>query len=274
MAGLVAILFALASAGPAGATVFQGSTADPPGDGLGPFPSQDVVSAAAVYDDVAGTLTFAIDFAAAPSESQDFLYGGFVWPAGPTDSCDGPRYPQGAVLAGGLAESPYWGVFDAADSVSAAGEGSRTLAGTALTAAGRSDAMAGQRWRCAYVLIEGAGESFYDETAEISLAAPPAPPPPPPPPPAPAPPKRAQLVLPKPAPLTIKRNVWRTLKVKVTNGGTATAGNVRLKLGRAKGVALKPKSGLRKLKAIRAGASKTAAFKVRLRGGSQSWRSG
>ena len=50
----------------------------------------------------------------------------------------------------------------------------------------------------------------------------------------------------------------------MTNGGTATAAKVSLKIGGAKGVAIKPKSGELELKSIAPGKSRTASFEVML----------
>jgi hypothetical protein len=108
-------------------------------------------------------------------------------------------------------------------------------------------------------------------TAPIHLIGPPPPPPPPPAPSNPAPtttpppppkPKANLIVAPKTA--TLHRKAWKKVTVKITNTGDAAARKVTLKLGKAKGVAIKPKSGRLKLKSIAAGKSKVAAFKAKL----------
>jgi hypothetical protein len=64
--------------------------------------------------------------------------------------------------------------------------------------------------------------------------------------------------------VTLHRNKWKKVTVKVTNTGDAAAGKALLKVGKARGVMLKPKSGKLKLKSIGAGKSKVASFKVKL----------
>jgi hypothetical protein len=93
-------------------------------------------------------------------------------------------------------------------------------------------------------------------------APPPAPAPPPPPPPAPTP-KVAKLALAgQPKALTLRPNVWKKVKLSVVNSGNATAAKVKLRIGGATGIGVKPKARELELKAIPAGKSKTVGLQV------------
>jgi hypothetical protein len=167
-----------------------------------------------------------------------------------------------------------------ATSAGGSGVGTESISGSTTTLAAADAALAGQPFDCVepeiYETIEGpSGESELGEfidglAAPIVLAGPPpaapsSPPPsnPAPAPPPPPPPPKANLVAPSKT-VTLHRSAWKKVTVKVTNTGNATAGKVTLKVGKARGVAIKPKSGTLKLKSIAAGKSKVASFKALL----------
>jgi hypothetical protein len=100
----------------AGAAVREGSGTDPSGDG--PTPARDVTAVKASYDDGAGTLTFAVTFAAAP---DDVFLSGFV----------GSRQSDGtcsvAAGVGGDSSGVAWLFGSASGS-----DGTRSVSGTTV----------------------------------------------------------------------------------------------------------------------------------------------
>jgi len=275
--GLVTVLvvlgLSLVLAASAAAEVRSGSATD----GTEPerIPgSIDIVAVSASYD-TGGSLSVAVTTLAPPPLTEEVvLTARFGVLSG--DECVAPiaaivgTYTQPAEVG--------WGM-----SAGGSGVGTESISGatTTLTAAGT--ALAGQPFNCVepaiYETVEGpSGESVLGEfieglTTPITLVGPPpaAPPTSTPPsnpaptPTTPAPPAapKANLVVPSKT-LTLHRNAWKRVKVTVTNTGNATAGKVTLKIGKAKGVAIKPKSGKLKLKSIAAGKSKVASFKAML----------
>jgi hypothetical protein len=255
----------LAFAASAAAEVRTGSAAD----GTEPerIPgSIDIVGVNATYD-TAGSLSVAVTTVAPPPVTEELvLTARFGVLSG--GECVEPlaaivgTYTQPAAVA--------WGATSGGR-----GEGSESVSGTTTTLAVTDATLANQPFNCVEPAIYEVGEEgelvgspHEGLTAPIQLVGPPPPPvpaptPTPPPPPAPAPPKVANLTLASTT-ATLHRNVWKKVKVKVTNIGNAAAGKVTLKVGKAKGAAIKPKSGKLKLKAIAAGKSKVASFKVRL----------
>jgi hypothetical protein len=156
------------------------------------------------------------------------------------------------------------------------GEAQIAVSGATTSLSAVSPIFVNQTFNCAVGLsfaLEEGELAFPDATAPFALVGPPPPQPAPSPPPSnpapapttpPAPPApKANLVIPSKT-ATLHRNAWKKVRVKVTNTGNAAAGKVALKIGKAKGVAIKPKSGKLKLKSIPAGKSKVASFKAML----------
>jgi hypothetical protein len=229
--------------------------------------SVDIVGVSASYD-TAGSIQVAVTTLAPPPVPTE----GFVLTARAGvlsgNECVEPRavvlgtYTQPAVVV--------WGTATGGE-----GEGSENISGTTTTLVAADSALANQPFNCMEPAIYEVDENgnlvepaLEGLVAPISLTAPPPPPTPapaptPPPPPPPPAPKVAKLTV-SPKTVTLHRNAWKKVTVKVTNIGNGAAGKVSLKVGKAKGVAIKPKSGKLKLKSIAAGKSKVASFKVRL----------
>lgn len=270
-AGLVAaVLAALLLAAAASAEVRSGTATD----GVEPErlrPGQDIVAASASYDTTAGTIRAAVTTLGPPLASEKMALG-VAFGVLQGGECVSPM-----ALVLGLYESPTTAAW-----ASDTGEGpaSKSVAGSTTTMTASGAALANQPYDCVQAIVfevvnEGESlESIEGLATPMPLTAPPPPPPPPsspppssPPPattPPPAPQPQAKLSLAASKPLTLRRGKWKQVKLKVRNGGDATAAKVSLRLGRAKGVAVKPKSGKLKLKSIAPGKSKTASFKLLL----------
>ena len=270
VAGLIAaVLAALFLAAAASAEVRSGSATDPL-NGLPP--GQDIVAASASYDTVAGTITAAVTTAGPPENTATRALAVYFGVLQGTECVS----PMALVL--GIYSQPTTAVWG---SDSEEGPAAKSVSGstTVMTASGPS--LATQPYDCAQTIVgevigETEFEGFEGLASPILLSAPPPPLPPPPPssPPASTPPpstpvpppapKLAKLSLAPSRSLTLRRGKWKKVKLRITNRGTATAAKVSLKLGKAKGVAVKPKSGQLKLKTIAPGKSKTASFKLLL----------
>jgi hypothetical protein len=274
---LIALGLSLLFAGSAAAEVRSGSATD------GTEPSRipgniDIVGVNASYD-TTGSISVAVTTLSPPTVTEEFVLGLRLGVLSGSE-CATPRaaivgtYTQPAAVA--------WGTTTGGE-----GQGSESVAGATTTLTATDAALANQPYNCLepaiYEIDEDGGlvePPIEGLTAPITLAGPPpvTTPPTPPSNPAPAPtspappatapaptpaPKVANLTFASPT-VTLHRNAWKKVKVKITNEGNAAAGNVTLKIGKATGVAVKPKSGTVKLKSIAAGKSKTASFKVRL----------
>jgi hypothetical protein len=263
---LIVLALSLAFAASAAAEVRSGSATD----GTEPerIPgSIDITAVSAAYD-TAGSIQVAVTTLAPPPvpTEEALLTARFGVLSG--NECVSPiaaivgTYTQPAVAR--------WAV-----STGGEGEASESISGTTVTlTAPTNAALANQPFNCvepAIYEVGGEEELLEALTVPIQLVGPPPPPPPatpapstpPPPPPAPTPPPKANLTFPSTT-LTLHRNAWKKVTVKITNTGNAAAAKVSLKIGKAKGVAIKPKSGKLKLKSIAAGKSKVASFKARL----------
>lgn len=273
--GLVTALSALALclilAAPAAAEVRSGSTTDPVNESLPA--GQDIVAVSASYDTVTGTATASVTTRGAPEASAVRLLRTDFYGVNSAGECTEPELRIGATYSQSTAGWRY-GATE--------GSGTKSVAGSTTTLTVSAPSLAGQPLACmnAYIVQEVGGElePFEYLVPPLKLAAPPAPAPPAPAPaptpspaptptpapkPAPQPKPQASLTVASPT-LTLHRGTWKKVKVKVANGGNAAAAKVTLKVGKAKGVAVKPKSGTLKLKSIAAGKSKVASFKVLL----------
>lgn len=155
--------------------------------------------------------------------------------------------------------------------------GLKQIAGSTTKLSASHPIFAGQPFDCVapFALEYNSSSEEFEATEGLAVPLllvgppppPPAPTPSPSPAPAPAPPPppapKANLIFPSKT-VTLHRNKWKKVTVKITNTGDAAAGKVLLKVGKARGVALKPKSGKLKLKSVGAGKSKVASFKVKL----------
>ncbi|HVV91844.1 MAG TPA: hypothetical protein VHD15_00350, partial [Hyphomicrobiales bacterium] len=230
--------------------------------------SIDITAVSASYD-TGGSVNLTVTTVAPAPETEEFVLTARL-----------------GVLSGGECVEPLAALLGTYERPAVAvwafneGEGtaSESFSGDTTTLAASSSALANQPFNCVepaiYEIVEGAGgkaelgEVVEGLTAPIQLVGPPpapapTPAPTPPPAPAPTPAPKANLTFPSKT-VTVHRNAWKKVTVKVTNTGDAAAGKVALKVGKAKGVAIKPKSGKLKLKSIAAGKSKVASFKVRL----------
>lgn len=261
---LAALAAALALAAPAAAEVRSGSTTDPVESERVP-PGLDIVAVSAAYDTVAGAISTVVTTAGPPELGKKPLLG-VAFGTFQSGECVAPR----AAMAGAYSEplAAAW-AFGAQE-----GKAQMNSAGSATTISVAAPVLAGQQFDCvepeiAVVVGSGEFETVEGLASPLRLAGrPPAPPAPaapaPPPVSPPPPPKVANLSFPSLKLLTVKRNRWKKVEVPIANTGNATAANVSLTLGKAKGVALEPKSGKVTLKSIAPGKSKAASFEVLL----------
>jgi hypothetical protein len=263
-AALIAAVFAsLALAAAASAEVRSGTATDPPSSLLPA--GQDIVAVSAAYDTATGTITATVTTRGAPEPLPTRALRTDFFPVDGAGDCVAPEARLASIYSEPGAVWLYNGSIIQA--------GVKSVVGSTTTLTATSPLLVNQPFLCmnAYVLDEE-GEPFEYLIPPLRLAgpppppAPPAPPPstPPAPPPAPPAPKLAKLSLGSSETITLRRNQWKQVKLAVTNGGTATAAKVSLKIGGAKGVAIKPKSGKLELKSIAPGKSRTASFKVML----------
>jgi hypothetical protein len=232
-------------------------------------PGQDIVAVSATYDSVTGTATAAVTTTGPPEPSANRLLRTDFYAVDEAGECVEPELRIGS----------KYGEATASWLLTTGGEGAATksVAGNTTTFTATAPVLVSQPIACmnAYVVeLDEEGEVVKPIeylVPPLKLVGPPPPSPPsspaptpaPTPPPAPAPPPKANLAFPSKT-VTLHRNAWKKVKVKITNTGDAAAGKVVLKIGKAKGVAIKPKSGKLKLKSIAAGKSKVASFKVKL----------
>jgi hypothetical protein len=269
---LVVLGVSLAFAASAAAEVRTGSATDPVDAGISG--RLDLVAINVSYDTSAGTVAAQLTTREAPGVDPE---AGLVIGLGTLEGaeCIGPY-----ALVLGLDRQPPAAAWEFAGGGAAA---QMSVSGTATTLSAVGSALVGQSFNCAeafsFVTEEEEEEEELvpvDTTAPIQLVGPPPTSPPstpapsnpapttsttapPPPPPAPKP----NLTFPSKT-VTLHRGAWKKVTVKITNIGNATAGKVSLKVGKARGVAIKPKSGTVKLKSIAAGKSKVASFKAML----------
>lgn len=261
----------------AGATTLSGSGTDPAGDST-VGPTQDIVGVEAAYDD-AGSVTAALTLAADPASAPNFVFVAVGTASG--GGCGSP-----AVVLGGYSDQAQgvWGLdSDATSDYQAA---TVTAAGPKLTITASSPRIAGKAYNCVIATVspQGSGQPVSDRldapatlTAPVVAAPPPVTTPAPAPPaPAPAPaPAQQTAVAARPAPKvaqlavtitgvpkTIRRARWMSLRVKVANTGTAAAQAVKLRIGTARGLSVKPKTIT--LKTVKAGKSTTRTVKLSL----------
>lgn len=264
-------MLCLVLAASAAAELRSGSATDPVNESLPA--GQDIVAVSAGYDTVTGTATAAVTTRGAPEASAARLLRTDFYGVNSAGECTEPELRIGATYSQSAAGWRYG---------SAEGSGTKSVNGNTTTLTVSAPSLAGQPLACmnAYIVREVGGElePFEYLVPPLKLAAPPEPPPAAPAPapttspvtaPAPAPKStppakpRAGLTVASPT-LTLHRGAWKKVKLKVTNAGSAAAAKVTLKVGKAKGVMTKPKSGILRLKSIAAGRSKVAAFKVLL----------
>jgi hypothetical protein len=263
---LIALGLTLAFAASAAAEVRSGSATDPVDEGLPG--GLDLVAISAGYD-TGGTITAQLTTREAPEVDPE---AGIVIGLGTLEEseCEGPY-----ALILGLDSQPLgaaW-TYDGSE-----GTAQISVSGATTTLSATGSALSGQPFNCAEAfsfVTEEEELAAVDVTEPFGLVGPPptsppvtSPPSSPPSgnsaPPAPTPtPKIANLTFPSKT-VTLHRNAWKKITVKVTNTGNADAGKVSLKIGKARGVAIQPASGKLELKSIAAGKSKVASFKAKL----------
>ena len=254
-----AVLFSFfALCASAGAEIWAGSATDP--TELGVQPGRDIVAVEVEYYDTTGSLEVEVTTAGPPIEPNTFAVAKLTGGAG----CAEPPF---AVMGGeyGVGLSAGW-VFG-----SSSGAAYRTVSGNTTTFLASAPQLANQSFRCATFEIYETEPVGGKEVLKDSLAAPfslaglmQVPPPPPPPPPPPAPPAVAKLRITTPGAVTLPRNQWTMVPVAIPSKGTAAAAGVVLRIGEAKGVAVKPKSRKLQLGTVPAGSTAIVKFKVRL----------
>ncbi|MBB4662325.1 hypothetical protein [Conexibacter arvalis] len=234
------IAFAALPVTGASAAVVQGGGSDPAGDGAGA--ARDVVSVAASYDD-AGSISFQIGLAEAPTAASDSQATAMIGTTQPDGACAAAGAVGGKVLAG----PGVW--IDGTDG----GAGSHARDGATVTFSASAPQLALGPRDCALVNLVDASDPgiVFDVAGPFPLAPPPPPEPQPQPDPpartapvgrARAPARRARLALSattgaKPLP----RARWTRVTVVVRNRGTAPARRVALRVGAAPGVAIRPR---------------------------------
>lgn len=227
---------------------------------------EDITQVSASYDTVAGRISATVTTRGEAREPNIYMLVQFGVLEG--EFCGDPQVFLGSEESSDNAE---WATS------SSDGSAEKVVSGSATTLATTVASLAGQPYSCVDVFLLDETKPSEEQIVE-TLAAPiqlvgpppapaptpaPTPPPAPAPAPAPTPAPKANLTFPSKT-VTVHRNAWKKVTVKVTNTGDAAAGKVALKVGKAKGVAIKPKSGKLKLKSIAAGKSKVASFRVRL----------
>lgn len=263
---LLALGLSLFLAAAAAAEVRSGSGTDSVDGGL--TGGLDITAVSASYDTMGGTLSAQVTTREAPQLNGE---NGVVVAFGTLQGseCEGPF-----ALMLGLNSQPPSAAWNYAGTKGTAQMG---ISGSVTTLSVASPALAGQTFNCAEAfsfVTEGEEVVARDSAAPIALLPPPPPappsnpspsPPPAPAPPAPAPPPapKANLVAPSKT-VVLHRGSWTKVKFKITNTGNATAVKVAVKIGKARGVAMKPKSGKVKLQSIAAGKSKVASFRAML----------
>lgn len=278
-----AVVALLAFAAPALAEVRGGSATDPdessPGTGERIEPWQDILAVDASYDTPTGTLTTVVATAAPPKASATNMHLLAIYsPLDGNGGCPANALEEPFALVDssyGEPSTAEW-LYDYST-----GSGQKAVSGNVTTLTASDPALANRPLGCVQAIateIDSEGE-FVGEgealAAPIVLRGPgwpPAPatqtpppassPPPSAPPPAPTP-KLAKLRL-APKPLTLRRRHWKKVKLRVANAGDATAARVKLTLGKARGVAIKPKSRKLELRSIAPRKSKVVAFKLLL----------
>jgi hypothetical protein len=225
-----------------------------------------------------------VTLAADPASAPNFVFVA-VGTATSGGGCGSP-----AIVLGGYSNQAQgvWGLdSDGSSDYQAAAV---TMEGPKLTINAASSRIAGKDYNCvtATVSPQGSGQPTSDHLdAPAALSAPPAPPAPPvtttpapaptptTPAPAPAPPAKQVAAATRPVrkvaqlavtvsgvPKTIRRSTWMSLRVKVANTGTAAAQSVRLRIGAARGLSIRPKTLT--LKTVRAGRATTRTVRLAL----------
>jgi hypothetical protein len=240
------------------AEIFNGTATDPVDPGV--EPGRDIVAVSVSYSDKSGLTDVHLTTAGPPVEANTFALGTVGTPDG-AGGCGLPAVSIGHEYDGGSTGVWRFGSSTGPASVSVSGNSSLFTA--------YSSAFAGQGFRCATVQIFQTEANGSKTVLKDTLAAPfpltgLVPPPPAPSPPSPPTPKRVKLRLKVPDFVALPRNKWGSAKVTIPNAGSRGAAKVTLRVGKVKGVAVKPKSGKMPLGKIAPGEAVTVTFPVRL----------
>lgn len=228
----------------ASATVFSGSKADPAGDG--PSPDRDVTRARVTYDDQSGKFEFAVRLAAAPSAGMQVTAGVGRRNA---NGCGTPLLVLATVIPG---DTTIWLIEEnGANPAEHQDYATRTVSGQVLKMTATDPRLKGYKPDCAEAILSDPANSsnLFDHVTTFGVK---------PPPPRP----RIKVKFGKVG--SMLRGSSRTVKVRVTNQGTATARKVTLRMKGAGAVKIRP--GMRKLGSIRPGKTRVAGFRIQARG--------
>ncbi|HJZ38004.1 MAG TPA: NEW3 domain-containing protein [Solirubrobacterales bacterium] len=282
---VVVFVIALVSAGGASAEVLSGEATFPELPSI--EPEANIVAGRAEYDRTFGSTRFAVTTAAAPlaepgGEPSGNLLGAFLGDM--TGGCDLASLEQGDFVAPLLVLTAYYrDPFGTAylesspnDPSEPDGFPSKSVSGTTTTLAYTSSKAVGQGYDCAAIAVASPGTTLNWDFFPIAVPSPPPPAEPAPPgsqgstpsspspaagPPAPATrPGAPILSIAKPKPLTQKAGRSRTVKLTITNTGTAGIGRGSVRVKAPKGVSVKPET--QQLPALAPGRSWTVSVRV------------
>jgi hypothetical protein len=244
----------------------------------------DIVAASASYESTTGTVTTAVTTRGAPGTSPGFvLFTELVTSPGLCSMSELGFSPFPAVVlrasyaqteaevyAGTEAEQePHPG--ETTGGIEGVGYAPKTVSGTTTTLTETAPQLLNRPYNCVLLGIsrqESGGEVKALKTLLFPIAVKPAPPTtvtvpgPPTTITAPAPTLKPGLAFPKAAPLTLGRERWTTVRVKVSNPGTGAIGPVTIKAKAPKGVRLEPAT--LKLPALLPGQTWPAAFRMEI----------
>ena len=238
--------FVLAASAPSTAdAAFTAESKDPRGDSTSSHPGRDLVAAGIGFDRKSGLMVGYVRFRGAPTDGGEgfvTLYAGMRTRNG----CNG--YPAGGFGAFTDSFDGYWVRQNGPDKAKY-GEAQKTgYKAVVQQFEVRTKKLAGQRWNClSAVLVDPEEPSTVFDTLtpatfrglpELSVRTP-----------------RVRRAIPV--------NRWRKLRIRVSNPGDAALRNVRVRIGPARGVNVRPRS--RFIKVIPARKHRVIVVRVRPR---------
>ena len=222
---------------------FIATATDPAADAADPHPGRDITAIAMVYDRKKGSLSGFVRFRGSPEDAPSFitLFAGMRSATG----CDG--YPAGGFGSYTDEFGASWTRLDSpGSSPTARGEAdTRGFDSEVQTFEVTDAALADRPWDCAIATITEPSNAanVYDTTGPIALVGQPG------------------LAVNVRAPDEFRPNRRASLKITLSNPGDGPAKQVRLRLGRSRGLSLTPRT--KKLGTLAPGQRKTYRVKAR-----------
>lgn len=276
---LVAFVIALVLAAGASAETRVGETTSPPNAAIPP--EGNLVAASATYESSTGAVSISVTTAAAPGTNHEYLLlAELITSPGLCTIAELGFSPFPAVVLKASYDQTQAEVFAGKEAeqepkpgertggIEGVGYGAKTVSGSTTTLAETAPQLLNRPYNCVLIGIsrqEGSAEPKSQALVLFPIAVkPPAPPviatPTPVAPPAPV--LSPALAFPKAPPLTLKRERWTTVRLKVSNPGTGAIGPVTIKAKAPKGVRLEPAT--LKLPALLPGQTWPAAFRIEI----------